>query len=355
MFEKKPHTRFLFWLISGIFIFLFIYLLMKLFPAYSVILSFLWKLLAPFIISAFIAYLLHPMVDKMNEMRMSKAIAILLIYILFFGGIGFGVYRLYPVIVHELHDLNDQLPELMQMYSDFIYKVYEYTSFLPEMVHDKMDGLLNQMENKVDQFIGKLVGMLTKVVDMVVLLTVIPVLVFYFLKDFELIKEYVKKWIPYSYQNDTRRLAESIDDRLGKYLRGLFIVSLFVTVSSFIVLHLLHIKYALLLAIIMGITNIIPYFGPIIGLIPVIFITITVSVKKVVIVVISFFIIQLIEGNLLSPYVYGKSIHIHPIVIIFALLLGGEIGGVIGMVLAVPLLTICKVVVSFFIQVKQNR
>src|SRR5699024_11656240 len=103
------------------------------------------------------------------------------------------------IFILKLHAWNTQVPKLMQMYSDFIYKVYEYTSFLPETVHDKMDGLLNQMENKVDQFIGKLVGMMTKVVDMVVLLTVIPVLVFYFLKDFELIKEYVKKWIPYSY------------------------------------------------------------------------------------------------------------------------------------------------------------
>jgi len=355
MFEKKSGRSFLYWVISGIFVFLFIYLLMKLFPAYSVILSFLWKLFAPFIIAAFIAYLLHPMVQKMHELRMPKALAILLIYVVFFGGIGFAVYRLYPVIVHELHDLNDQLPQLMEMYSDLVYQLYEYTSFLPETVHDKMDSLLIQMENKVDRFIGKIVGMLTKVVDMVVLLTVIPVLVFYFLKDFDKIKNYLKKWIPPHYQGDTDKLVKSIDHSLGNYLRGLFFITLFVIVSTFIVLHLLHIKYALLLAIIMGITNIIPYFGPIIGLVPVIFITITVSGKKVIIVIISFFVIQLIESNLLSPYIFGKSIHIHPIVIIFALLLGGEIGGVIGMVLAVPLLTICKVVVSHFIQIKRNH
>lgn len=355
MFEKKSALSFLFWLMSGIIIFLFIYLLTKIFPAYGIIVSFLWKIFAPFIIAAFIAYLLHPLVDKMHELRIPKPLAIIFIYVLFFGGIGFGIYRFYPVIVHELHDLNDQLPQLMDMYSDLVYKLYEYTSFLPETVHDKMDGLLTQMESNVDRFIGKIVGMLTKVVDMIVLLTVIPVLVFYFLKDFDVIKRYLRKRIPHRYQRETGALAKSIDDSLGQYLRGLFIITMFVFISTFIVLHLLDIKYALLLALIMGITNIIPYFGPIIGLIPVILITITVSGKKVIIVVISFFIIQLVEGNLLSPYIFGKSIHIHPIVIIFALLLGGEIGGVIGMILAVPLLTICKVVVSHFIQIKRKH
>src|SRR5699024_3178882 len=153
--------------------------------------------------------------------------------------------------------------------------------------HDKMDRLLNQMENKVDHFIGKIIGMLTKVVDILVLLTVITVLVFYFLKDFEKIKKYIKKWIPLRYQGDKLILVKSNEDSIGQYLIVLFFITIFVIASTFIVLHLLHIKYALLLAIIMGVTNIIPYFGPIIGLIPVILITITVSGKKVIIVIIS--------------------------------------------------------------------
>lgn len=355
MFEKKKALSFLYWLISGIFTFLFIYLLIKLFPAYGTFFSFLWQLFAPFIIAAFIAYLLHPLVKKMHELHIHKAIAILLIYLVFFGGIGYGIFRLHPVIVHQLRDLSDQLPELMNMYSDAVYKIYEYTSFLPETVHDKMDGLFERLESKMDASIGKAVGTLTKVVDMIVLVTVIPVLVFYFLKDFTAIKTYLKKWIPRSYQREASKLAHAIDDSLGSYLRGLFIVSLFVTVATFIVLHFLHVEYALLLAIIMGFTNIIPYFGPIIGSIPAIMITITISVKLVIIVIISFFVIQLIESNLLSPYIFGKSIHIHPIVIIFALLLGGEIGGVIGMILAVPLLTICKVTISHAIQIRRNH
>lgn len=355
MFEKKKALSIIYWLISGIFLFLFIYLLIKLFPAYGVFFSFLWKIFAPFLIAALIAYLLHPFVKKMHTFHIHKAVSILLIYFVFFGGVGYAIFRLHPAIVHQLRDLSDQLPHLMSMYSDAVYKMYEYTSFLPETVHDKMDGLFDRLESKMDSFIGDIVGMLTKVVDMIVLVTVIPVLVFYFLKDFTTIKRYVKKWIPRNYQQEASRLVHAIDDSLGSYLRGLLIVNLFVGIAAFIVLHFLHVKYALLLAIIMGITNIIPYFGPIIGAIPALLITIPVSVKLAIIVMVAFFIIQLIESNLLSPYIYGKSIHIHPIVIIFALLVGGEIGGVIGMVLAVPVLTICHVAFTHFLQIRRNH
>src|SRR5690606_18077961 len=109
---------------------------------------------------------------------------------------------------------------------------------------------------------------------------------------------------------------------LGDYIRGQLIVCLFVSLTAFLVFNFLNIDYALLLAILMGITNIIPYFGPIIGAVPVIVIafTTTNSVKLVLFALIGIFVIQIIEGNLLSPYIVGKSVAIHPIAIIFALL-----------------------------------
>src|SRR5699024_8782775 len=100
----------------------------------------------------------------------------------------------------------------------------------------------------------------------------------------------------------------------------------------------------LVLSIIMGLTNVIPYFGPIIGAIPAVLITLTISKKLVLFVILAVFIVQIIENNFLSPYIVGKSIRIHPVLIIFALLLGGELGGVVGMIFAVPLLTIGNVI-----------
>ena len=99
-----------------------------------------------------------------------------------------------------------------------------------------------------------------------------------------------------------------------------------------------------MLSILLGLTNIIPYFGPIIGAIPAVIIAYASSPSLAIYVVITIFAVQVIESNFLSPYIMGKNIKIHPIAIIFALLLGGELFGVLGMILAVPVLAILKVI-----------
>jgi len=190
---------------------------------------------------------------------------------------------------------------------------------------------------------------LQKIFDFIVIITVIPVLVFYFLKDYHQIKTYFKKILPIKYRPIISGLIDTIDESLGGYIRGQLLVAAFVSLLTLIVFHLLGVKYALLLAIIMGLTNIIPYFGPIIGAVPAVAITITASTKLAIFVIIAVFIIQIVESNFISPYIVGKTMNIHPVAIIFALLLGGKIYGIIGMIIAVPLLTILKEVTSHLI------
>lgn len=352
--EKKPFG-FLYWVVTGIFIFLFIYLLYKLFPFYGAVFSFLWKLFAPFLISCLIAYLLHPIVKKLHNYNIPKSIAVLLIYFIFFGGGAYLIYRVYPAFVHQLRDLNEQLPQLIEMYESLIYTLYESTSSFPESVHDKIGEVIGKIEASIEDMTGNLIGGVTKIVDMIILITVIPVLVFYFLKDYDKIKAYIKTFIPEKYRRQGSDIVYKIDESLGNYIRGQLLVCTFVSLTSYIVFHFLGLNYALLLAIIMGLTNFIPYFGPIIGAVPVSAIALTMSGKMVVFVLIAIFVIQLIESNLLSPYIVGKSVNIHPVVIIFALLLGGEIGGVLGMILAVPILTIFKVIVNHLVVFRREH
>src|SRR5699024_10845395 len=135
-------------------------------------------------------------------------------------------------------------------------------------------------------------------------------------------------------------IVQGIDESLGNYIRGQLLVSLFVGIVTYLVFEFLDINYSLLLAIIMGLTNIIPYFGPIIGAVPAVAVAATISEKTVVFVLLSVFVIQLIESNLISPYVVGKSIAIHPVAIIFVLLVGRSLAGVVGMIFSVWILHI---------------
>ncbi|HLR74051.1 MAG TPA: AI-2E family transporter [Virgibacillus sp.] len=354
MFQDKKLRHYIYILIIGILTFLFIFLLVKLFPFYKALISFFWHLFTPFLVACLIAYLLYPIIQTLHEHNIHKGLSILLIYILFFGGTAYLIYRVYPAMIHQLRDFNEHLPQFIRMYEELIYALYDSTSFLPEAVHDQFDQLINRIESSLEKTLGKLLAGFTKIFDLILFLTIIPVLVFYFLKDYEKIKMFFSQFIPKRYRRRAGLLLHAVDESFGNYIRGQLIVSSFVSLTTLIIFHLLKVKYPLLLAIIMGFTNIIPYFGPIIGAVPAVAIALTESVNLVIFVLIAILGIQLIESNLLSPYIVGKSVNIHPIAIIFALLLGGQVSGVLGMILAVPLLTILKVIATHIIVLRHE-
>lgn len=331
-------------LITGILILLFSFLIHLTFPYFKALFSFLWRVLLPFFIAAFIAYLLFPIVSFLDRQKIHKGLAVMIIYILFFGGIGFLFYHVYPLVIRQMKDLIENLPQFMEMYDDSINYIYRYTSFLPETIHLRISELIVGLEGSLDRILTKLVDGFLHIFDMIIIITVIPVLVFYYIKDYKLLKTIVKRFIPHRFHGRVQRMIHAVDEGLGGYIRGTFIVSLFVATMTFLVFKWLDVPYALLLSIIIGLTNIIPYFGPIIGAIPAVVIAYATSPTLVLFVVITIFAVQIIEGNFLSPYIIGKNINIHPIAIIFALLLGGELFGILGMIFAVPILAIVKVV-----------
>lgn len=333
------------YLLLGILLLVFIYLLTRLFPLYATLLRTFFRILIPFFIAIFAAYLLRPIVEKLHKHHVPRWLAIVSIYLFVIVSLGLVGYYGYPALVQQLTDLQSQLPELIESYRNVISDLYQATSFLPETFHDRMDQLFDQAEEASGTWITNGLKGITHAFDYIIILAVIPVLLFYFLKDFQLIKATLMKLVPAKYQKETKRLVRDIDKSLGNYIRGQLIVCFFVFLTTYLVYLFVKMKYPLLLAIFMGVMNVIPYFGPIIGAVPAVIIAVTISFKQMVYVLIGVIIVQLIESNLLSPYIVGRSVHIHPIIIIFALLVGSELAGILGMVIAVPVLAVIHVVI----------
>src|SRR5699024_4805566 len=140
-----------------------------------ILILFVGRILAPFIIAAFISYLLYPVILKLNQFKISKGFAVIIIYFLFFTITTVLFYKGFPVFVHQLQDLSEQLPQFMVMYEDIIYSIYESTSFLPEMVHDKMDDLINRIEASVENQIENILERSANLFDFIITITIIPV------------------------------------------------------------------------------------------------------------------------------------------------------------------------------------
>ncbi len=312
----------------------------------------------PFLLSGFIAYLLHPLIIRLEKFGMNRTFAITIIYFVFFAGIGYGLYVGIPLFIRQLRDFSDQLPIFIGQYRDWIHHLEVSTSHFPDGIQDQIDEKIDDLESWFNRWIEKSINSLVKLIDHLVIIAVIPFISFYMLKDFSLLKRATWYIAPKKWRGNGQKFLEAVNESLGGYIRGQILVCVLVAVLSTVALVILGVKYPIMLGLFIGVTNIIPYFGSIIGLIPTIAIALLSSPKLAIITTIVMLIIQFLEGNVLSPFIVGKSLHMHPLFIMAALVVGGEVFGVVGMILSVPILAVIKIAVihsrDYLIKTRQS-
>ncbi|MDQ0197190.1 AI-2E family transporter [Neobacillus ginsengisoli] len=320
-----------------------VYVFFKIRYVWMPILEVLAAILLPFFISGFITYLLHPIVEKLHEKGMHRGLAIFLIYLLFFGGSGYALYKGIPIFIDQLKDLSESAPIFADQYRSWIDTIQSHTRTWPDGLQGKMNDGIDAFEKKLDSLLTIMVAVLLKFLNSALIIMIIPFIAFYMLKDFHVIKRGVWYLTPKQWRQQGSRFLRDVDVSLGSYIRGQLLVCVLIGIISALFFWIFHLRYPLILGFIVGVTDVIPYFGPIIGAVPAVIIAATVSVKLVVITVVIIIVIQFLEGNILSPYIVGKSLHMHPLLIMFAITAGGEIGGILGLIFAVPALVVVKV------------
>lgn len=326
-------------------LFLCLLVFWKLRPMWKPVLDIVKLILVPFLTAYFIAYLLHPLVEKLHQKGMPRILAILLIYVLFFGGIGYGIYKGIPVAVSQLKDMNENFPQFMDMYEGWTNQVEAKTANFPEFINDKLREAFLGVEGKLQSLLNKMMSTARSILDSLLIIVLIPFIVFYILKDYGELYRIFWKLVPSKWRPEGQKLLDDIDKSLGSYIRGQLFVCAVLAGFAALAFWIIGMKYPLLLGILIGVTDIIPYFGPILGAIPTFIVATTISVNMVVKAAVALAILQFVESNILSPYIVGKSLRMHPVVIMFALLIGGEIGGLAGLLLAVPVLAVLRTVI----------
>lgn len=291
-------------------------------------------------ISFLLSYVLKPVQEFLYKKGINKKASAIILILSIIGIIaGFVIYFV-PIVLKEGENFYESL-EYIKESIDYMYSVLrEKNNFLMYL-----DG---ELEYRVRNFANSL---LLRVLDGVVTfgenvlsLAVIPVIAYYFLGEGEFFYNKFMLIIPRNKRIATKNILKDINKILSRYVASQFLLSILIGILTFVVLIALKVDFPIILSVINGIANIIPYFGPIIGAIPPIIMALLISPSKALWVTVLLLIIQQVEGNILSPKIIGDSISMHPIIIIILLIIGGEIGGFTGMVLAVPLGVVIKIV-----------
>ena len=307
-------------------------------------------IIAIFLISAIIFIGLNPLVNKLATYKIPRSVSVISLYLMFFGLIGFMFYLITPQVLSQVKDMSESLP-------DFVSNLHENFDFVPEY-NEFSVGLkdsLDDFANNFSSYIGDIFSVATRFFGILASFVLILVLVLYMTVAGDEIETFLKSIFPKSKSEKVAKKIKMIQVKIGSWLRGQFILMLVVGFLSFIGLTMLGVDYALTLAVLAGILEIIPFFGPVISAIPAIFIGFTQSPTLALLVLALYVGIQQLENHLLVPKVMQRTTGLSPVVVLLAILIGGKLLGFLGIVLAVPAALVVSVFLEEVIEKNQGR
>jgi predicted PurR-regulated permease PerM len=305
--------------------------------------------LVPFMIGAVVAYLISPMVDALvltwplNRLKLSTArgAAILLIYGAFAGVLTIVAFTAVPPLIDEMDQFIDTVPERVDQIGDW------YEENISADIRQRIDDASADAEEAAGDYAADLatnsLSYLLSTVSVILGYLIIPFWLFYALKDKDENAEAFYRMFPESIRQDVRNCATLTSRITGNYIRARLIEAAFIGATVTLGLYLLGIEFALALGVIAGVAELIPFAGPILGAIPALLVAATTEDWQTVLFVLALFIgLQQLQQAIVVPNVEGRAVEMHPALILFIVVVAGQVFGFWGLLLAVPLIAITR-------------
>ncbi|NLO98488.1 MAG: AI-2E family transporter, partial [Peptococcaceae bacterium] len=240
------------------------------------------------------------------------------------------------------------LPDRLQVINNYLETLKSNYSQagLPGEVNRLIDQQLLRGQDLLINWLENILQNLPSILVSIGLLILSPILAIYFLLDWPQITKTIINLVPVRVRGEWLRLLQEIDYLIQRYIQGNILDALIVGLLIGLGVKICGMEYALLIGVICGVTNLIPYFGPVLGAIPSVLLALgkspVMSLKVLLVIV----IVQQLDSNFINPYLMSNKLGLHPLWVVFALLAGGEIGGILGMLIAIPLAAVLKIILS---------
>ncbi len=307
------------------------------------------RILSPFLITIILVYVVKPLSDRLTAKRIPVGLSILLVYLFIIAALAAAAIYFIPELASNTRELMETLPQLIasyeKMFNSILFSIN--SSNWSEQVKTAVFEQVGNAAVQAQEFLVKtLENGLKLIVDMariIVDVTVALVITYYAIKDGDKLKAYTLSLLPRSWRAWLTGAGKEISRILAGFIQGQLMIAFIVGLLETLGLVLVGMRYPLALGMIGGLANIIPYFGPYIGAMPAVAVALTVSPVKAVWTVVVFISAQQIDNNFISPKMIEGRLGLHPVATIFAVIVGGEFFGIAGMLFAVPVLAILRV------------
>ena len=285
---------------------------------------------------------------------MPRGLAILLSFLLVVGLVVLAAVYLVPLVVEQLASLVSAAPEIANTVEQYLQNALNdlqnrgFLSGDPQQIISRIrDDLVNAAQSVAGNVLSGAFGFITSTFSFAVTLFGVIFIGAYLLVDVRGVEAAFLRAAPHDYRRDAKTLWEAFGYSLSRYLGGLAFVIAIQGAISAVGLFLLGVPYALVLGAFVSVTAVIPYLGAWLSAIPAVIVALTVSPTTALLTALLFFAIQQLEGNFLTPKIQGDTLHVHPILVFLAVIIGGGLGGILGVIVAVPTLAVLRVLFDF--------
>lgn len=349
MLSKLRESKLLYWTVEFVLVIIGLYFLLRMPNLYAPVVKMFQAIVLPLLIAGFLYYMFDPGVRFLEKRGLSRFWGFLLIFIIVVVVIVLMVVNIIPQLVEQAIQLSQSLPEYADAFGNWLTHLAQREEFQNFNLEEQLasanltlDNLINMVVTQVTTGVSRFVGVLTR---FFVLLFTVPFILIFMFKDGHRFLDALSVFFPTTIRKELRQTVNELNDTLSAYISSTVIDAIIIGVLSFIAMTIFQQPYSLLLAVICGITNIIPYVGPFIGAVPAVIVGLFISPMQALYMGLSILVIQQLDGNVIKPLLFGKSLNIHPLTIILVLIGSGTVFGILGMLICIPVYAVIKTLI----------
>jgi predicted PurR-regulated permease PerM len=301
-----------------------------------------------------LAYFFDPLYKFLLNKRAPKVLAIIIVFGIIITLLILTIFFLIPSVINQLNILYKEIPNFIENYQNLILSIKpQLSKFIdPDNVEILLKENLSELQRGVLGFSQSIIIYLSNIVSSITFgIVIIPLILFYLMRDIVIFKENLYIFVSRENKKEFKEALEEIDHIISGFIRGRIIVCFIVGTLIGIGLYFLNLKFALIIGIVSGVFNFVPYLGPIVGVILALIFALGSSWWTLLMILILFVLVNQLEAIYLNPNILGKGLGLHPLTVILSILICGQLLGILGVLVAVPLAAIFKVLaVRYLIQ-----
>lgn len=318
-------------------------------PLFSII----TPILTPFLLAIIFYYMFVPLVDYLDSKKVPRSIgalfSLIILIILFFTMFTYII----PLIITQITTFINAVPNLITNFTSTL-EIYSknpefqiYYAQMINLINEHLLNIANQMLSTVGTTLQGISTILSVISSFLFTIMTFPIFLFFMLIDGRTFKNLFLNIFPISIRNDINHMTRDINFHVGAYIKGRLLVSLLIGIYYFVIFKIIQLPYAFILALTSGLLSLIPYLGAIIALVPILMISATQSLLSMIICLVIWSFAQILDGNILGPIIIGKNLKMHPLTIIIVLIGAGNMMGITGMIIGIPVYSALKILISY--------